>query len=41
LVIVPRQKMIDLWITNWERPKDYATREEVRTMLERLYEKIK
>lgn len=41
LVSVPRQKLIDLWITNGERPKDYATREEVRTMLERLYEKIK
>ena len=34
------QKAIDLWITNEERPKDFATREEVATMIYRLYQKI-
>jgi hypothetical protein len=28
------------WFWNWERPQENAKREEVASMIERLYEKI-
>jgi hypothetical protein len=29
------------WFWNWERPTETASREEVATMIERMYEKLK
>jgi len=34
------QKAIELWITNWDRPNDKASRKEVAVMIYRLYKKL-